>query len=183
MRTSLVPMRRTPAPVPRGEDLPTADSGLLYDGLSRAQMEYAERVFRSPALSRAIAWRTARCWIYVIDDGEYIKVGSTLYPEHRIRSIQGVHARELTARALFPGSRETEGWIHMTFAPHRIRGEWYHQVPPVTAWVGEMEVRYRRAVRRWERARSVIERINGRPDFYSLPGTILRLAETGLGRR
>jgi T5orf172 domain len=63
--------------------------------------------------------------IYLISDGEFLKIGWTKNVILRREVLQCGNVRELTVLATKPGSQLTEGAIHKALRKYRVRGEWF----------------------------------------------------------
>jgi hypothetical protein len=68
--------------------------------------------------------------LYVISDGEYLKVGISSTPRKRLKQMQTSNARELKLVKEYPiGNRKTtEAWelyVHKRLAEYHVRGEWF----------------------------------------------------------
>ena len=69
--------------------------------------------------------------LYLISDGEYLKIGISSTPRKRLKQIQTSNARELRiVKAWEVGNRKTtESWetyIHARMAAYHVRGEWFN---------------------------------------------------------
>lgn len=71
-------------------------------------------------------------FIQVGADGP-IKIGYSLRPEERVKAIQADMPWPIHLIGCVPGNPATERIIHVFFAAHRIRGEWFHPHPDVLA--------------------------------------------------
>jgi hypothetical protein len=67
--------------------------------------------------------------IYFIESGRLgpIKIGFTKYDSvtARVSQLQTAHPHELTLLFAMKGGLEREAEMHRTFAPERMRGEWF----------------------------------------------------------
>lgn len=69
-------------------------------------------------------------------DGD-IKIGVSTNVSTRLRMLQNAAPDELHLLGVFPGSYEDESALHMRFAQHRRRGEWFKPVPELLAFIAE----------------------------------------------
>jgi len=63
--------------------------------------------------------------IYLISDGDYVKIGFSKDPDKRLNQLQIGSPRKLKLLAAFPGGREVELKLHEIMERKRIRGEWF----------------------------------------------------------
>lgn len=63
--------------------------------------------------------------IYIISDGEYIKIGISSDPEERLKNLQTGNPRELELLTCFPGSKILEKELHNLFESCEGVGEWF----------------------------------------------------------
>jgi hypothetical protein len=98
----------------------------------------AERVllaFRGDGtLPETLAYRHEDQFVYFIGgDVGAIKIGLTIAPHKRLRSLQSGSPILLRVLATTQGARETEADYHERFAEHRLHGEWFARVPEILA--------------------------------------------------
>lgn len=67
--------------------------------------------------------------VYVITDGEYVKIGRTTSLRNRLKDLQVANARPLTLLAFIKGYQDTEQELHYRFGHARVRGEWFKLTP------------------------------------------------------
>ncbi len=79
--------------------------------------------------------------IYFLQQGKDgpVKVGKSVDPHARIRSLQTGSSEPLRVLAFAPGDERRESEIHRRLKPHRIRGEWYQPSPDVFALIAEIQ--------------------------------------------
>lgn len=65
--------------------------------------------------------------IYFIQSGTNgpIKIGVSANPADRLRELQTAHPEPLLLLATFPGGFDPERALHVRFARHWLRGEWF----------------------------------------------------------
>ena len=75
-------------------------------------------------------------FVYAISNGTHLKIGwSAHHPAlSRLRDLQVASAHELDIVGAFIGTQGDERSIHQRFGPHRIRGEWFLDVPQIRAY-------------------------------------------------
>lgn len=76
-------------------------------------------------------------YVYFIQAGEDgpIKIGSAKKPGERLATMQTGNHVELRLIGFAPVPAESETGLHLRFAKHNIRGEWFHPHPDVLAVV------------------------------------------------
>lgn len=67
-------------------------------------------------------------FVYLIDSGEYYKIGASLNPEKRLRQLKTGSSRPLKMIHWLYSSRyrEVEKKLHDRFASKRVSGEWFN---------------------------------------------------------
>jgi Meiotically up-regulated gene 113 len=72
-------------------------------------------------------------FIYAISNGTHLKIGwSTRHPElSRLQDLQVASAHELQVVGAFVGTQRDEQAAHRHFSDHRVRGEWFVDVPQI----------------------------------------------------
>lgn len=80
------------------------------------------------------------CHVYAIRraDTREVKIGISTNPVRRLRDLQSNHARKLELLLAFPGMVEHEVALHTRFKAHRLRGEWFDEVPEITTWIEDV---------------------------------------------
>jgi len=109
--------------------------------------------------------RSEKHYIYLIGDGEFVKVGYSVDPRRRLRSLQGASGRELTLiraqqvkrykRMQSLGAacaKNWETWLHKRLADWHVRGEWF-----------DLEC--------VDRALALLDHIDAQPDGVAAPRT------------
>lgn len=61
--------------------------------------------------------------------GNRIKIGYSIRPEKRLRSLQTGMPFKLTLLGYVPGGPTLEKMLHAHFAKHRVAGEWFKATP------------------------------------------------------
>lgn len=69
---------------------------------------------------------------YLLTDGEFFKIGTTLAPAERFGKVQLGNAREIVVVAMAIGDREKE--LHDLFDHLRVRGEWFKIDREIVSW-------------------------------------------------
>jgi hypothetical protein len=78
-------------------------------------------------------WAGVEGVVYFVQSGDYIKIGHSRGDvADRVRSIQIENAHEVKLLATEPGSMAREHELHVQFAGHRVRGEWFDAGPVLT---------------------------------------------------
>lgn len=75
-------------------------------------------------------------FIYLISDGEALKIGLTrTAPAARLTQLQTAHSRPLSLVAAFKSEqvKTAESYLHEKFRAHRIRREWFADVSEIRA--------------------------------------------------
>jgi hypothetical protein len=70
--------------------------------------------------------------------GGPIKIGNSVAPRERLKALQHACPYELTLLACCDGFASRELWAQERFAPHHIRGEWYHPAPEIMRLIAEI---------------------------------------------
>lgn len=79
-------------------------------------------------------------WLYAIQAGEGgpVKIGTTVNPPQRLKTLQTANPERLRPLALWRGSLDDERALHETYADLRIAGEWFRPDPElldVLSWL------------------------------------------------
>jgi hypothetical protein len=74
-------------------------------------------------------------FIYVISDGELIKVGISKNPKRRLKQLNTGSGRKLYLLCFFSGDRMEEKWIHTHF--RRAKGEWLFCDEDILEYINE----------------------------------------------
>lgn len=70
--------------------------------------------------------RSARGYLYrAIDSEGFIKVGFSMDPRERVRTLSATRKRPVTLLGVTPGDRKAEARLHRRLSAWRQRGEWY----------------------------------------------------------
>lgn len=75
-------------------------------------------------------------FVYLISDGEYVKVGYSVKPEARVGELQTGNARELRLLASMPGTVEDERALHLRFLDDNLLLEWFRPSPALLSEFG-----------------------------------------------
>ena len=70
--------------------------------------------------------------IYFIWDGDHVKIGTSVNPIPRLKSLQTGNPRKLEILATMIGGRDTEKSLHDQFSHLRVSGEWFR--PDAAMW-------------------------------------------------
>ena len=73
--------------------------------------------------------------VYLIGDGEHVKIGISFDPNYRLNVLQIGSSRELNLLANFSGGLEEESSLHEHFKEKHIRGEWFKLSPEDILWI------------------------------------------------
>lgn len=68
--------------------------------------------------------------IYVVESGDYFKVGFSNNPKKRISQYK-THNPDITLVATYKGDKDVEKYVHAKFRDSLYRGEWFHKF---TGW-------------------------------------------------
>lgn len=64
--------------------------------------------------------------VYLISDGRNVKIGKSLDPKRRLRSLQTARSEtELTLLGVIPGGHKVETLLHRKYREKRRNGEWF----------------------------------------------------------
>lgn len=63
--------------------------------------------------------------VYLISDGEFTKIGSSVDPIRRLDSLQIGNPRKLTLIGSWLGDFDTEYDLHSAYQHRKVRGEWF----------------------------------------------------------
>lgn len=83
------------------------------------------------------------------DDGP-IKIGLAIDVGKRLDHLMAANSAELIVKAIIPGSVELESELHLRFARHVIRGEWFRPAPEIVEYIASLpavllrDLKYRR---------------------------------------
>ncbi len=85
-------------------------------------------------IQQTIAERVKTCWVYVVQDGEFCKVGMAQSVDKRLSDLALANPRPLAVAAKFrfedrQMAQEVEGFAHRELLDHNVRGEWYSVEP------------------------------------------------------
>jgi Meiotically Up-regulated Gene 113 (MUG113) protein len=78
------------------------------------------------------------CYVYVLQDGDHVKIGRTCDPELRLADLQTAHHRPLTLVCAVPAHAALERAIHDRFAHLKQKGEWFALDAALTAFIDAM---------------------------------------------
>lgn len=86
-------------------------------------------------------------WLYVIRrrDTHEVKIGVSIEPHGRLKTLQGAHGGDLELVATIPATAFTEGELHTRFAAYRKKREWFDESPEITLWIESIAPLKRRA--------------------------------------
>src|SRR5579885_2831915 len=75
--------------------------------------------------------------VYLIRSGAYVKIGVTDDLAKRIYGLEGANPHELVVLATIQASSDytVERKLHLLFAKHRHRREWFHYAPEIAQFV------------------------------------------------
>ncbi len=69
--------------------------------------------------------------VYLIGAPGFLKIGHNSNLETRFAGLQSSAPLDLSLIGVLKGSRRLERDLHQRFAAHRLRGEWYREVPDI----------------------------------------------------
>lgn len=69
---------------------------------------------------------------YLLSDGEFYKIGTTISPAERAAKVQLGNAREIVVVAMAIGDFEKQ--LHEQFSHLRVRGEWFRRDDAIVSW-------------------------------------------------
>ena len=100
----------------------------LYDRF-RAESCFDGFVIRG-CLKEHIDWDAPKCFVYFMDDGEFIKIGKAKSISARKRTLQTSNARNLSVAYVIPCKSEeaafyVESFLHKTYRRYQMNGEWF----------------------------------------------------------
>jgi hypothetical protein len=72
-------------------------------------------------------------------DGDVVKIGYSIKPEHRIRQIQSGNPEKLRVLHEFAGGKSVERHLHVRFGPSRRHGEWFGNAPEIRRFARHLE--------------------------------------------
>lgn len=80
--------------------------------------------------------RSSSGFVYLIGNArrKRLKIGWSVSPERRLRSLQSATADRLRILATFPGTMEDERLTHSLFRSYRIRYEWFNAHATIIAF-------------------------------------------------
>lgn len=73
--------------------------------------------------------------VYVIQCGQFVKIGQARNVEDRFRSLVAANRMDLTLLAAFHGGQPLERRLHRLFASYRHRDEWFRLTGQVAEWI------------------------------------------------
>jgi hypothetical protein len=73
--------------------------------------------------------------IYFVEAGEFIKIGYTRSPDHRLHKMRTDLPFEIKVLHMHPGTFKQEKIFHRQFASTRVRGEWFRKTPELLALI------------------------------------------------
>jgi hypothetical protein len=76
--------------------------------------------------------------IYLIRSGEWVKIGLSNRPWHRMSDLQTANPEPLEMLVVLPGDQAFEGELHRLFQEYHHRGEWFRDNPRFTEWAAFM---------------------------------------------
>lgn len=103
-------------------------------------------VHRAVNLMCVTAARTAKDttkdeFVYLLREGEFVKIGTTVNPKQRLAAY-GTHSpRPMELLACLPETVATEQDLHTRFAAYRERGEWFRLEGDLLDWVNDLKTK------------------------------------------
>lgn len=74
---------------------------------------------------------------YIIRCRPFVKIGMTVDVEARFRQLLATNPFDLEMVAILAGGRAVERALHLRFAAHRHRDEWFREEGELAAWIAE----------------------------------------------
>lgn len=117
----------------------------LWRGQKRAEVKGAFGAAKSYTRTFAAHSKPIRrctdgwCYIYVIQDGDLVKIGKAIHPIERLRNLQTAHSRQLTLVAAIPAHAALERAIHNRFAHLRAESEWFRLDESLERFIDDMK--------------------------------------------
>lgn len=76
------------------------------------------------------------CYVYIIQDGDMVKIGKAVHPMERLKSLQTGHSRPLALVAAIPAHADLERALHRRFDNLRLPGtEWFRLAPEMETFI------------------------------------------------
>ena len=72
---------------------------------------------------------------YVIRSGDFVKIGIAHDIERRFRDIMSLNPHDVECLVVLAGGRALERSLHLRFAAHRHRDEWFRIEGELAAWI------------------------------------------------
>jgi hypothetical protein len=76
--------------------------------------------------------------VYLLRDGDLVKIGYASSINRRISHLQTSSPRSLTLLGVVRGGRKTEQMLHRKFRDYRVRGEWFRIEAELAAFIEEL---------------------------------------------
>lgn len=92
--------------------------------------------------SRRVREYEASSFTYFVRDGDAIKIGTSVHPEKRIKSLQTGISRPLETLAIVSMDIADEIETHEKFAHIRISGEWFRSEPELLQFIAEVKSKH-----------------------------------------
>lgn len=124
-------------------------------------------------------YRSRPSFLYAIEGGGLVKLGRSVEPQKRLRSLQRMSPTPLTLIATIPEHLVSEEEAHERWSEQRAHGEWFEPSPELRAWIEWIGRRGRLAIDLYERA---TERYSRAP-HHRRPLSRLRAAEEVVEQR
>lgn len=67
-------------------------------------------------------------------DGLSFKIGYSKNPQNRVTALRSPTGSGCTIKSLLVGNRRLERIAHLTWADHKIEGEWFNSSPKISDW-------------------------------------------------
>ena len=89
----------------------------------------------TPKPHEAPAQRYTRAHVYFFQQGDFVKIGWSNKWRQRLLTLQRATPHEITPVAVYRGGLTMERSLHVKFAAHRARLEWFHYSDEIRAYV------------------------------------------------
>lgn len=95
-----------------------------------------------------ISAETVPDWTYFIQQGSgEIKIGRSVQPRARMRTLQSENGAKLTFLMAVPFSRITESAAHRKFSHLRLHGEWFRPEQDLLDFIGVLKAEAKKPIR------------------------------------
>lgn len=89
----------------------------------------------TPQPHEAPAQRYTRAHVYFFQQGDFVKIGWSNKWRQRLLTLQRATPHDIVALAVYRGGLTMERSLHVTFAEHRARLEWFRLSPQILEYI------------------------------------------------